>query len=186
MEPGKVLRLFLNIETGLPVDSLNKNVPYKLIMKIYWKNTSKPCLTLDMFCVVTDSISVTDIQIHPKLSVKMIQKCNKERVEGSPDPRSIPPVSTTASPLRESLPAAWSLVHRWGLAGDDTAVSAVFMSWGVGLWEDGRIWRENINLSQSSPCRGGGPSFLQRWPAHALTASFSFLSPSSCQVRRSS
>lgn len=35
MEPGKVLRLFLNIETGLPVDSLNKNVPYILIIEVY-------------------------------------------------------------------------------------------------------------------------------------------------------
>lgn len=38
MEPEKALQLFLNIETGLPVitvNSLKRNVPYKLKMEVY-------------------------------------------------------------------------------------------------------------------------------------------------------
>lgn len=192
MEPGKVLRAFLNIDCVACGFFQQKCTSWWIKNGSLGKENTikKSQCHLWLLACFGRRESATDTQLHPCALNQGSRQYKNVKITRKTGGNPLTPAAYHPCPLQCLLCGAplssLDSCAPEGLVGGDTAVSAVFMSKGVRSWEDGRFECENRNLTQGSPCSGGGPSFLQWWAAQALTASFSFLSPSSCQVRRSS
>lgn len=143
-----------------------------------WFTQLVPTLTLKtIFLVLTDDHLHTWMQNiifvikHDKSRYKKKMVKNTKDRTAETLPSSISHMSATASP-----PARWILLSSLG------PLCSVVGHGKEGGWEGwcGKMSESSLSLQWRRS------RFLLRSCTHALTASFSFLSPSSCQVRRSS